>query len=516
MHVNRGWPPFKHSARCNQCGILDPDAQNRIESGARWETCCKLEPHSQMVPRPPIGCGSAAIVARTRMFLAAGALVAAALAERAAPGSRWNRQRRSVPAPRRRLVLPDAALLQGDGLQRSSDGGHIRPFTHGGDRRPQHVDRLDRRQRSALGPADASTASARFDFLKTLSSHPAMPATAYGRDNRWRVSRPGQRAVLHEGDRPRSEPLRPVARRARSELPAGSVRGRGRSTRASRSARAARPCRSARTTASPPASSGCGCSRTRTSTRRRGSAGTRSATTTTRRTTTIRDLVRPYRVGMSCGVLPRRPESGQAAGRSREPEVGEPQLERRRAVSSGGTASSTGRATATRRSFFYQALHTSRPGTLDTSLVSTDNINNPRTMNAVYYLGPRMGLAKKWGKETHRRRRAGQPAVQRLRARRPIRWRSSSRSRTRRGRRACSRTAPTRSARSARSTACTSTSACSARSGCCTSAPLSAARPISPIEIADAQKNSVVLAGHRAADAGHGALLPRRAPPAPT
>jgi hypothetical protein len=32
--------------------------------------------------------------------------------------------------------------------------------------------------------------------------------------------------------------------------------------------------------------------------------------------------------------------------------------------------------------------------------VSTDNINNPRTMNAVYYLGPRMGLAKKWGKET--------------------------------------------------------------------------------------------------------------------
>ena len=53
-----------------------------------------------------------------------------------------------------------------------------------------------------------------------------------------------------------------------------------------------------------------------------------------------------------------------------------------------------------RRSFFYQLLHTSRPGTLDTSLVSTDNINNPRTMNAVYHLGARMGQAKKWGKET--------------------------------------------------------------------------------------------------------------------
>ena len=51
-------------------------------------------------------------------------------------------------------------------------------------------------------------------------------------------------------------------------------------------------------------------------------------------------------------------------------------------------------------SIFYQALHVSRPGTLDTSLVSTDNINNPRTMNAVYYLGPRMAQAKKWGKET--------------------------------------------------------------------------------------------------------------------
>ena len=37
---------------------------------------------------------------------------------------------------------------------------------------------------------------------------------------------------------------------------------------------------------------------------------------------------------------------------------------------------------------------------MDTSLVSTDNINNPRTMNAVYYLLPRMLEAKKWGKET--------------------------------------------------------------------------------------------------------------------
>ena len=58
------------------------------------------------------------------------------------------------------------------------------------------------------------------------------------------------------------------------------------------------------------------------------------------------------------------------------------------------------RGTTNEASFLYQALHTSLPGTLDTSLVSHDNINNPRTMNAVYFLGPRMGLAKRWGKET--------------------------------------------------------------------------------------------------------------------
>src|SRR5262249_23916373 len=34
--------------------------------------------------------------------------------------------------------------------------------------------------------------------------------------------------------------------------------------------------------------------------------------------------------------------------------------------------------------FIFQLLHTSLPGALDTSFVSTDNINNPRTMNAIY------------------------------------------------------------------------------------------------------------------------------------
>ena len=37
-------------------------------------------------------------------------------------------------------------------------------------------------------------------------------------------------------------------------------------------------------------------------------------------------------------------------------------------------------------SFPQQLFRTSRPGTLDTSLISTDYINNPRTMNAFYGL----------------------------------------------------------------------------------------------------------------------------------
>ena len=50
--------------------------------------------------------------------------------------------------------------------------------------------------------------------------------------------------------------------------------------------------------------------------------------------------------------------------------------------------------------YMYQILHASRPGSLDTSLISTDYINNPRTMNAVYQLGPRLEIGRRWGQET--------------------------------------------------------------------------------------------------------------------
>jgi cytochrome c2 len=110
-----------------------------------------------------------------------------------------------------------------------------------------------------------------------------------------------------------------------------------------------------------------------------------------------RDLVKPYRVGMSCGFCHVGPDPTRPPA---DPE--NPQWE--------NLSSNVGAQyfwidrifswQADPTSFPFQLFHTSRPGALDTSLVSTDNINNPRTMNAVYGLLPRLEVAKRWGKET--------------------------------------------------------------------------------------------------------------------
>ena len=80
----------------------------------------------------------------------------------------------------------------------------------------------------------ASTFGA-FDLLKIVASDPTMkvrPRQAL------ELSRPGQRAVLRRSRPARSEPLRPVARRARAGLPARSVRERDEISGRRRSARA--------------------------------------------------------------------------------------------------------------------------------------------------------------------------------------------------------------------------------------------------------------------------------------
>ena len=110
-----------------------------------------------------------------------------------------------------------------------------------------------------------------------------------------------------------------------------------------------------------------------------------------------KELVRPYRVGMSCGFChvgpnpekpPANPEAPQWENLSSM--VGAQYFWVDRIFAWNGDQST----------FFFQVLHTARPGSLDTSLVSSDNINNPRTMNAVYNLLARLEAAKRWGRET--------------------------------------------------------------------------------------------------------------------
>ena len=110
-----------------------------------------------------------------------------------------------------------------------------------------------------------------------------------------------------------------------------------------------------------------------------------------------KELVRPYRVGMSCafchvGPDPVRPPADpeNPAWENLNNSVGAQYFWIDRIFDWRADPSS----------YVFQMFHTSRPGTLDTSLVSTDNINNPRTMNAIYNLGPRLEQAKRFGKET--------------------------------------------------------------------------------------------------------------------
>lgn len=109
------------------------------------------------------------------------------------------------------------------------------------------------------------------------------------------------------------------------------------------------------------------------------------------------DLVRPYRVGMSCGFChvgpspinpPADPENPAWANLSSNPGAQYFWVDRIFFWQKNPADN-----------FVFQLFHTQLPGTLDTSLVSSDNINNPRTMNAVYALGARLDAGKEWGKE---------------------------------------------------------------------------------------------------------------------
>jgi len=102
-------------------------------------------------------------------------------------------------------------------------------------------------------------------------------------------------------------------------------------------------------------------------------------------------LVRPYRVGMACGFCHVGPNPIAPPA---DPE--HPQWE--------NLASYVGAQywhaapifsfEARPDSFLYQVLNSMPPGTVDTSALASDNINNPRNMNAIYALGTRLKLAQ--------------------------------------------------------------------------------------------------------------------------
>jgi hypothetical protein len=106
-----------------------------------------------------------------------------------------------------------------------------------------------------------------------------------------------------------------------------------------------------------------------------------------------KNLIRPYRIGMSCGFCHVGPSPINPPA---DPE--NPKWENL-ASNPGAQYFWTDRIfywSADQSNFVFQLFHTYLPGSLDTSFVSSDNINNPRTMNAIYNVPERLVNAKRW------------------------------------------------------------------------------------------------------------------------
>lgn len=109
------------------------------------------------------------------------------------------------------------------------------------------------------------------------------------------------------------------------------------------------------------------------------------------------DLVRPYRVGMSCGFCHISHHPLHPPEDADNPEY----------ANLSGTIGAQyfwfGRVFApnvTADNLVYHLLDANRPGAVDTSFVPADNLLNPRAMNALFNLGARVGIAQKIGAET--------------------------------------------------------------------------------------------------------------------
>jgi hypothetical protein len=120
-----------------------------------------------------------------------------------------------------------------------------------------------------------------------------------------------------------------------------------------------------------------------------------------------KNLVRPYRIGMSCAFChvgpspinpPADPENPKWENLASNPGAQYFWVNR---IFFWNTRprGADNRPAPNEGNFLYQLFHTNPPGTLDTSLVSTDYMNNPRTMNAVYSVIARLGPSLTTGAE---------------------------------------------------------------------------------------------------------------------
>ena len=101
-------------------------------------------------------------------------------------------------------------------------------------------------------------------------------------------------------------------------------------------------------------------------------------------------LVRPYRIGMSCAFCHVGPHPLHPPADPEHP--GWENL----SSNIGAQYLKPGRIFMLPHqedNFLFQVVNSMPPGTIDTSMLATDNINNPRAMNAIYQVGTRLKIA---------------------------------------------------------------------------------------------------------------------------
>src|SRR5439155_12937916 len=110
-----------------------------------------------------------------------------------------------------------------------------------------------------------------------------------------------------------------------------------------------------------------------------------------------RNLVRPYRVGMTCAFCHVSPDPLRPPANPEEPEMS----------NLSGTIGAQyfwfGRIfgpNLDNSNFVWWLLDSAEPGAIDTSFVPTDYIDNPRAVNAIFDVPARLAAAERFHKET--------------------------------------------------------------------------------------------------------------------